>query len=418
MCCFSRPVRFVGGTRIFARPAENGRQFLAYSMNVELDEELAMVLPLPVPPSSPDDAVAFIDLEGYEKLFDDLDSAFPRDYGTQPAARGGPFRSMSETPKLVVHDVGMFEASFVPTRAAFARLDPRFRMADGVWDRLPAYADYGFAVFRLKPKKKGVLGHLGLGSSRERIHPMAFSFPRRDEDSLFFPTVHVHDGADVPARASFDHMLFCQADGVLDATLAWTRSSDVLGRHVDPKRAKGLVDGARHGHRASILGDGPNSDVFLRPPSGVALEDLSGRGDTFSYAVRAGAAYMREAWDEMRDAWMTTSRTKLPALCRVLRQGLPALLDARRDEWALTTLDARDDTLAPHFMNGPCLWSGTDYTNGSQGKAGGRGRVAMKIFTKRVEQQDITVAFERLPDQRTLDRIREALEALVDRAAE
>lgn len=47
MCCFSRPVSQVGGTRIFARQL-GGRQALAYSMNIELDEATAMVLPAQV----------------------------------------------------------------------------------------------------------------------------------------------------------------------------------------------------------------------------------------------------------------------------------------------------------------------------------------------------------------------------------
>jgi hypothetical protein len=35
MCCFSRPVIVVSATNIFARPAEGGRQFLIYSMNLK-----------------------------------------------------------------------------------------------------------------------------------------------------------------------------------------------------------------------------------------------------------------------------------------------------------------------------------------------------------------------------------------------
>ena len=217
MCCFSRPVRFVGGTKIFARACaedDPSRQLLAYSMEIEIAEDLAMVLPLPVPPSPGDDAVRFVSLDGYASFFDDLDAAFPPDHSFAPLARSsGPVLA---TKKLVVHQVGMFEASFVPTRADFARLDPRFRLPDGVFDRLPGYADWGFAVFRLHPAKRALLGLRQ--EKRERIHPMAFSFPRRDPGALFFPTVHVHDGQ-VKETASYDHMLFCQANGVLDATL-------------------------------------------------------------------------------------------------------------------------------------------------------------------------------------------------------
>jgi hypothetical protein len=48
MCCFSRPVISVSATNIFARAAEDGRQFLVYSMTLNAKDDLAMVLPLPV----------------------------------------------------------------------------------------------------------------------------------------------------------------------------------------------------------------------------------------------------------------------------------------------------------------------------------------------------------------------------------
>jgi hypothetical protein len=49
MCCFSQPVELVGDTNIFAR-SDNVRQFLVYSMSYAAPTDLAMVLPLPVPP--------------------------------------------------------------------------------------------------------------------------------------------------------------------------------------------------------------------------------------------------------------------------------------------------------------------------------------------------------------------------------
>ncbi len=50
MCCFSRPVISVSQTRIFARSAEQGRQLLIYQMALNANQDLAMILPLPVPP--------------------------------------------------------------------------------------------------------------------------------------------------------------------------------------------------------------------------------------------------------------------------------------------------------------------------------------------------------------------------------
>lgn len=411
MCCFSRPVRFVGGTRIFARAAGPGdaRQWLVYAMSVELDEELAMVLPLPVPPSPADDAVSFVDLSGYASLFTDLESAFPPDWSTVPQAKGLWRSPPAARPPLAVVDVGSFEASFVPSRADFSRLDPRFRLSDAVWARLEGYADWGFAVFQLKPRRAGFFRRV----TRQTLHPMAFTFPRREPEALFFPTLHVHDG-DVPARAQFDHMLFCQVDGLLDATLDWDTSLEPLGASVPSERARGAVDPGRAGRRSSLHGDLPNRDVVLRVPAGVQLEDLEGKGETYCYRVRAASAYLHEPWDALRHAWHRTARERLPELCRGLREGLRALTADRRAEWALAPLTP---SLPRHFVNGAQLWTGDEYRTGAPAHPGGPGQVTMRVFTEAVEPQDITLGFARLPEQDALKRIRAELAALVGSAA-
>jgi len=98
---------------------------------------------------------------------------------------------------LEVHKVGCLEASFVPCRSEFSRLDKRFRLPDQVWDDLPLYQDYGFVVFKLAKGKN------------QEVHPMAFRFPTRIPETLFFPTIHVHDG-EYHETAEFDHTLYCQ----------------------------------------------------------------------------------------------------------------------------------------------------------------------------------------------------------------
>ena len=246
MCCFSRPVHSVTGTKIFARALAKGRQLLAYSMQLHADEAVAMILPLPVPAKSKTDAVTFINLEKYPTFFDDIAKGFP-----VPRGRNwGPAEGKSKGPRgeLKVVDVGSFEASFVPTVKDFERLDERFRLPTEVWKGLPQYRDYGFAVFKLKPGKK-------------KIHPMAFNFPHRTPGKLFFPTVHIHDGT-VHKRAGFDHSLYCQqnSNGTLDL-LNWRESPDVAQTFMSMKNAQGLVSAKEHVYLKVMRGKLKNEDT-------------------------------------------------------------------------------------------------------------------------------------------------------------
>jgi hypothetical protein len=250
MCCFSGTVRHVEGTRIFVRALDAVRQGLVYEMKLQADAPVAMVLPLPIALGG---AVEFINLEGYADFFKDLERGFP-----VPAARSfGPPRPQA----LVVERVGNFVASFVPTPADFARLDPRFRLPPDVFDKLPIYRAYGFAVFQLH-------------DPNAKIHPMAFAFPRRDPTRLFFPTVHVHDGA-VHATAHFDHALYLQfSEPAFPPELqipggdalqheGWWPSWIPAGKHVDVTRAKGLIDPAAPIRVQRIYGDRANEDVVV-----------------------------------------------------------------------------------------------------------------------------------------------------------
>src|SRR5215813_10075132 len=112
MCCFSQKVDVVADTNIFARASKDGRQFLVYSMQFKSGEDLAMILPIPTPKDSAEDAVKFIDLKKYEHFFDDMRKGFPepppsRTKDDKAPAQGG-------LGKLVVVEVGDFVASFVP----------------------------------------------------------------------------------------------------------------------------------------------------------------------------------------------------------------------------------------------------------------------------------------------------------------
>lgn len=246
MCCFSGKVDVVSNTNIFARASKDGRQFIVYSMQFKAGDDLAMILPIPTPKDSAEDAVKFINLEKYEKFFDDLNAGFPvpksDSRGPQP---GGDKKDAPKT--LVVVEVGKFVASFVPAIKDFARLDKRFRLPDGVWEKLPQYKEFGFAVFKLNKPQKDV----------QQVHPMAFEFPRADKGILFLPTVHIHDGT-VPAKAKFDHSLFCQAD---EAPVNWEESPGLANSFVKVKDAQGIVEPNAHVYRKIMKGSFDNKDV-------------------------------------------------------------------------------------------------------------------------------------------------------------
>ncbi|MBA3539377.1 MAG: hypothetical protein H0T79_07085 [Deltaproteobacteria bacterium] len=235
---FSPPLR-VSATNIFARLVTPGVQALAYGMTLAATTELAMILPLPVVPRSGDDALQFVNLEAHATLFADLAALF-----VEPQRKGG-FRLQAKRATLRVHAVGSFIASYVPSRADFARVDPRFRLPDATWDAFPDYADYGFAVFQLAPGKT-------------TVHPMAFTFPTRTPDRLFFPTVHIHDGR-VTRTARFDHALYYQA-----AVEPSARSqSDAVSWGTPSRSYAGLVDPARQVRRRVIRGRRANVDTWI-----------------------------------------------------------------------------------------------------------------------------------------------------------
>lgn len=406
MCCFSRPIPFVGATKIFARPAEAGRQVLVYAMDVELDAELAMILPLPVPPGAPDDAVTFVSLDGYQHFFTDLRRAFPDLYAPQAKSAGLLRMGRGSAPPLVVHDVGQFEASFVPRLADFARLDDRLKMPPGIWESLPEYADWGFAVFRLKPKKALFRW------KKQSIHPMALSFPSRAPDAIYFPLLHIHDGH-VEERAAFDHELYCQAEGVVEATLGWTRSPEPMERSVDGGRHRGLVDLARGGFQHGLHEHLPNADLWLRPPVGVTVADLRGSGDGYAFEVRADRAYAFGEEDARFRRWQETAATRLAPLCRGLREGLPDLVARRRAAWKLAPIGS---DMAVHFINGNQLWTGTTYMDGTRAVPGGRGRVVFSPFSERVPIQSVTLGFDELPEHDRVQEIIAELSRLLERA--
>lgn len=256
MCCFSGPVH-VGGTKIFARATSPERQILVYSMSVEARDDVAMILPIPSVVEGiegGEDAVRFLDMSGYPDFFTDMKRAFPE--VQPPRLRGlgkGGMGGGLPKPMLAVHTVGAFEASFVPARDDFDRLDPRFRMPTVFWGAWPASRDYGFAVFKLRSSEEA-----------QRIHPMAFEFTRRDRERLFFPTVHLH-GPMVSRRAYFDHELYCQKIGERPRGLfdPWISASRPIRDVVDVSRTQGIVAADEFAYMLPMQGLYPNEDTWV-----------------------------------------------------------------------------------------------------------------------------------------------------------
>jgi hypothetical protein len=215
-------------------------------MQFSSKDDVAMILPIPTPKDSAEDAVKFINLEKYPNFFDDLMAGFPAPKSDRGAKKDD---GKNPPPKaLAVVEVGKFVASFVPAIKDFARLDKQFRLPDGVWEKLPQYKEFGFAVFKLKKPEK----------DSQKVHPMAFEFPRADKGVLFFPTVHIHDGT-VPAKARFDHSLFCQVPDT--APLNWRESPGLADSFVKVKETQGVVDGNAHVYWKEMRGNFENKDV-------------------------------------------------------------------------------------------------------------------------------------------------------------
>ena len=245
MCIFSLLVSSVANTNIFTRSSIEGKQFLVYSMQYQADSQLAMILPLPTPHLPAEDAVHFIDLSGYPEFFEDMHKGFPVELSrSQPAAI-----ALGTTSTLKVHNVGSFEASFVPHLRDFARLDSRFRLPDQAWEQMPQYKNYAFAVFKLQ-------------AGARNVHPMAFEFPRRNPRELFFPTVHVHNGV-VEPKAYFDHSLYFQRRLRQDSPAPYTDSIAPAGNFMDIARTQGIVEADTIIQMKSIHGMESNRDLVI-----------------------------------------------------------------------------------------------------------------------------------------------------------
>lgn len=303
MCCFSTRTH-VEKTRIFARMTSPNVEVLAYQMQYAATEPTAMILPLPVALPAGERSVRWKSLKDQPAFFDRLEAGFPAPPSPEARRSKGAFAAASAAP-LEVHEVGDFIASFVPSVGDFDRVDPRFAIRKDVWGKIPAYADYGFAVFQLKQLS---------GSP----HPIAFEFDTRLRDTAFFPTVHIHDGS-VHAEDTFDHALYLQEprfdarvsdyDGPdhADASTGFVRSNATASSFTDVGGSQGLLDGGLLVHRMKIVGKHANADTLValapRAAMGCGRCDVGGgevAGVGPGAAALAGLAWVIRRRDRLR----------------------------------------------------------------------------------------------------------------------
>ncbi len=288
MCIFSQRIDHVGSTRIFVADLGNGVHATAYQMAFRAPEPVAMILPVPVLKGSGDEALAFVDLGGYDGFFKDLARCFPRPRGKRFGCGYGVAQA-SPAKRLRVHKVGDYEASYVPSLADFHRLDPRFRLPEAAWETLPDYHDYGSAVFQLLP-----------GRGLQQVHPIAYRYPAECPEELFFPTVHVHDGSHAERRAAFDHELYTQASRITpERGWAWEVGRRLPCRVMDVGRSQGLITPDVPLRRLKLQGEYPNADVVaLAGEDGMQAEarpvrNATGLGESMRWEVFLGQRKVR-----------------------------------------------------------------------------------------------------------------------------
>lgn len=201
--CMMMAEAIIQSTSIFAT-RHAGKQVLVYEAAITTAESNAMVLPIPVLTSTT--PVELLDLSAFPYMFSQLDFYYdgPHESSFGPPAYGPPPQQALE-----VFTVGSFRASIVPSIADFGRLDASLRLQPGLQSLLAArYGDYAFVVYQL-------------GFGKHQLHPFGVMFESRWPQDLFFPTLHVHDGAHAPPEASFAHRFYAQGADLETRTIAF-----------------------------------------------------------------------------------------------------------------------------------------------------------------------------------------------------
>ena len=184
MCIIVNPVVKVTSTKIWVSPNNTGtRQLTIYSNNVDTHKKNAMILPVPTTDA---DSIRFIDFSFYQRFFNDCQSCFrstkPLLYSSSQTLGISLSNNRFKRSTLIVHDVGSYKASIVPSLADFDRLDKSvFRVTGDLGNMLQRTYSSGFS-FIVCQLEKGAINY----------HPFAYTHTLAQNGKLFVPTKHWH----------------------------------------------------------------------------------------------------------------------------------------------------------------------------------------------------------------------------------
>lgn len=251
MALFTQPVQVVGPINMFARATADGQQVLACNFRYTAEAEFTLILPLPTPPDASAQAVRFIDLSNYDGFFGDLRRGFP-DLTREAEKVSLTDRIREKVLDWLDIDTTQAEITFAPNRAALLHIAEQFKLSAEVQQALARFQQDGFVCLKL-------------AAGSNRLPPLAFEFPRRAPESVFFPTAHSVGGQFDP-QASFNYTLFCQSP---HRSLKWRVAADdnfrplTAREFMKPDKAHGLIDPADGLLMQRLRGPFENVDICV-----------------------------------------------------------------------------------------------------------------------------------------------------------
>jgi len=253
MCLFNESVEEVHNTSLFAclNNARN-RQLLIYSNSVENSNKYnAMVLPVPNPHT-----ITLHDMTSASKFFPDLEKCFkpPASYARSLGAK-----HFDANSKLVVHDVGSYLISIVPSINDFSRLRTEtfdFNLSENLKTFLAHYDhNFGYLVCRLK------MGNVGYS-------PIAYSHNVLTPNELFYPTTHYHSDKAVVfydgMEGDWDHNIYAPNMEFVNMPVDSIDKAYVNPYFGNIKIGFDFPNQYNAINRVVVTGNHPNRDVIIR----------------------------------------------------------------------------------------------------------------------------------------------------------